>query len=61
MDKKDVNGFVQGLVEQVAKDMGVGEKAARAFVGTALMQNRDAILSAITRPGQIAFGKQATA
>jgi hypothetical protein len=61
MDKKDVNDFVQGLVEQVAKDMGIPEKAARAFVGTTLMQNRDNILGAINKPQQIQMGATADA
>lgn len=50
MDKKDVNDFIQGIVEEIAKANGIPERAARAFVGTSLMQNRQAIVNSIQMP-----------
>jgi len=59
MDKKELNGMLEGIVSEVAKNNGLTESQARCFVGVALQQNRDAFISVVNIP-RLSIAKETT-
>ena len=50
MDKKDLYAIIEGIVTEISEANGLSESVARAFVGTALQQNRQAFINAVVVP-----------